>query len=87
MLTGAKPISLAEKNSLLGDILCFGGAAGSPAQKILGPKLCVLSPTRTAVTSGLNLLGKKMKIIGDFSREQFSKASHRILDVGEPCVG
>lgn len=33
---------------------------------------------------GPELAGGKMKIIGDFSREQFSKAPHRILDVGEP---
>lgn len=55
MLVGAKTISLGGKNP----ISCFGGAAGPPAQKILGPKLRVLSPTRTAVTSELNLLGKK----------------------------
>lgn len=33
---------------------------------------------------GAELAGEKMKIIGDFSREQFSKAPYPILDVGEP---
>lgn len=36
-----------------------------------------------AATLDLNLLGKKLKIIWDFSRDQFSKAPHHILDVGE----
>lgn len=47
-----------RKNSLLGAISWFGGAAGPPAQIIWGPKLCVLHPTHTAMTSELNSLGK-----------------------------
>lgn len=35
---------------------------------------------------GAELAGEKMKIIGDFSRDQFSKAPHHILHGGEPVL-
>lgn len=60
------------------------GCSRSPSTENPGAKTACAESNPHSRDLGAELAREKMKIIGDFSREQLSKAPHPNLDVGEP---
>lgn len=66
--------------------LMFWRRSRSPSIENPGDKNACAESNSHSPDLGAELAGEKMKIIGDFSRDRFSKAPPRILDVGEPVL-
>lgn len=60
------------------------GCSRSPSTENPGAKTACAESNPHSRDLGAELAREKMKIIGDFSREQLSKAPHPNPDVGEP---